>query len=448
MPYYKFICVIIDAYSTGKYLAPILAAQGYPCIHIKSSSFLPSRFQHNENNFIENFIYENNIEYILSCLKPYKVKFCIPGYESGVELADVLNEKLGLSGNKSEFSIRKRNKYLMNEAVTAASIPTVNHYYSDTLPSLINWIKTINSYPVVAKPLDSANGDGVHFCNTDEQLQIAFQHITSSHNQFGAQNKEVLIEALNIGDEYIINTVSYEKRHFIAEIWKVTRKGLTTIYDKAEILSGNENEWDILGQYTYKVLDALGIEYGAATTEVKYTPERGAVLLETSGRLMGNSPLGLSFELAGFTQLSLLIESYLSPYDFLSRFERPRFRPALNAMTVVLISNCEGVINKQIGNAFTNLETLHSYNINEEIGSAIFKTVDSLTSPGELYLLGSKEKLEEDYSKIRLIEEKLYHEITKESSLVFSLFPSIEEAAIPKLSKKEESKLEAEQSLS
>ncbi|MBX9704353.1 MAG: hypothetical protein K2X39_09400, partial [Silvanigrellaceae bacterium] len=225
------------------------------------------------------------------------------------------------------------------------------------------------------------------------------------------------------------------------------RKGLTTIYDKAEILSDNEDEWDILGQYTFKVLDALGIEYGAATTEVKYTLEKGAVLLETSGRLMGNSPLGLSYELAGFTQLSLLIESYLSPNDFLSRFERPRFRPALHAMTVVLISNCEGVINKKIGSAFKNLKTLHSYNINEEIGSVIFNTVNSLTSPGELYLLGTKKELEEDYNKIRLIEEKLYHEITKESSLVFSLFPSIDENVIQKLSKKE-SKLEAEQSLS
>ncbi|MBX9704222.1 MAG: ATP-grasp domain-containing protein, partial [Silvanigrellaceae bacterium] len=247
MPYYKFICVIVDAYSTGKYLAPILTAQGYPCIHIKSSPSLPFRFQHNENNFIENVTYENDIEHILSCLKSYIVKFCIPGYESGVELADLLNEKLGLPGNKSEFSVRKRNKYLMNEAVTAENLPTVKHYYSNTLPSLINWVKTINNYPVVAKPLDSANGDGVHFCNNDEELQIAFQHITSSHNQFGVQNKEILVEALNIGDEYIINTVSYGKKHFIAEIWKVTRKGLTTIYDKAEILSDNEDEWDILG---------------------------------------------------------------------------------------------------------------------------------------------------------------------------------------------------------
>ncbi|MBA3537891.1 MAG: hypothetical protein H0T84_15005, partial [Tatlockia sp.] len=181
MPSYcKYVCIIVDAYSTGKNLAPSIQAQGLPCIHIRSSSTLPSRFKHNESDFILSLRYDGNPEAILAKIRPYIVKCCIPGYESGVELADLLCEKYNLPGNGSQYSVMKRDKYWMNEAVAKAGLSTVNHCKSNKLATLINWTRTGNSYPVVAKPLDSANGDGVFFCNNKSELEDAFFKITSS----------------------------------------------------------------------------------------------------------------------------------------------------------------------------------------------------------------------------------------------------------------------------
>lgn len=427
MPTYcKFVCIIVDAYSTGKNLAPIIKALGFPCIHIKSASTLPNRFQHKEEDFIFSLIYDNNIETILEKIAPYTIKFCIPGYESGVELADLVCEKLNLPGNGSQYSLMKRNKYLMNKTVAQAGLATVRHCKSDQFTTLLNWA-SINKYPVVAKPLDSANGDGVFFCYTESDLEKAFLSITSSKNQFGVHNKEVLLENLNVGTEYIINTVSWQKKHFVVEIWRVTRRPNTTIYEKAEVVGLHEEEWQALTNYTLRVLDALHIQYGAATTEVKYTKEGGAVLLETSGRLMGNSPLAFLYDLSGVTQLLLLVEAYLNTSDFLERFNHSRVPSKYQGMAVVLISNEEGTLSRNFGNAFKKLKTLHSYNIDCESGMKICKTVNSLTSPGEIYLIGSKEELQADYEEIRHLEENIYRQAIQPSSSSFSqtLFQTI-----------------------
>lgn len=421
MPFFcKYVCIIVDAYSTGKQLAPIIEAHGFPCIHIKSSSKLPARFQHKEDNFLLSITYNDNIEAILEKIKPYVVKFCIPGYESGVELADLLNEKLNIPGNNSQYSIIKRNKYLMNKAVASAGIKTVEHCKSSDLLTLVDWANNINGYPVVAKPLDSANGDGVFFCHNDKDLEEAFLNITSSINQFGTYNKEALLESLNIGTEYIINTVSLQKKHFIVEIWRVTRKKNTTIYEKAEVVRLDDEVWQYLASYTSRILDALHIQYGAATTEVKYTKKLGATLLETSGRLMGNSPLAFLHDLSGLTQLSLLIESYLKPNDFLERFNRSRNSFLSHGLTVVLVSNQEGILSSNIENAFKNLKSLHSYSIDCKAGSNICKTINSLTSPGEIYLLGTEDQLQADYNEIRRIEDTLYKHATQTEVSSFS----------------------------
>ena len=304
----------------------------------------------------------------------------------------------------------------MNEAVASAGLKTVRHCQSDNLSTLINWVKNVNHYPVVAKPFDSANGDGVFFCDNDTQLENAFNSIINSNNQFGVPNKNVLVESLNIGNEYIINTVSWEKKHFVAEIWRVTRRLHTTVYEKAEIVTTQDEDWQFLVDYTFQVLDALHIHYGAATTEVKYTKDAGATLLETSARLMGNSPLAFSHQLAGYTQLSLLVEAYLNNEQFMERFQCKKRPSKEEGMTVVLISEHEGIVHRKFSNKFKHLKTLHSYNIDDEPDSILHKTINSLTAPGEIYLIGIKDDIEHDYLEIRRMEKTLYLEATAPAS--------------------------------
>lgn len=439
MYFIKTLCIVIDGYSTGKNLVTAFKSKGYPCIHIKSSRSLPEKFKHNEAEYILNLHYQNNIEELVESLAPYCIKLCIPGYESGVELADLLSEKLNLPSNGSQYSQGRRDKYIMTEMIAASGIKTVKHFKSENLENILRWTDALNSFPIVLKPLDSANGDGVFFCNNKAEIKNAFNCIMTAENQFGKQNQCVLAQTYNAGKEYIVNTVSWEGNHYVAEMWRVTKEFNTTIYNKAEIVHPMGQEWQPIVDYTMKVLDALHILYGAGTTEVKYTAENGPLLLETSSRLMAGAPLAFSQEIIGYSQLSLLVEAYLNTQDFLQRFKHEQPVPKYQGMDVTLISDCEGVLQSSVDvNQIQQLATLHSYIIDGEAGCSLVKTVNSLTSPGEIFLLSTtKEALEKDYNQIRLLEESgLYRNalcprkapIFKEGSTTQTLFQPVQKS--------------------
>lgn len=414
MRFTKSVCLIVDAYATGENLAPAFNSRGFPCIHIKSSDGLPAKFQHKEADFAMSLVYQGDIDALIAKLKSLcrNIKLCVPGYESGVELADLLAEKLNLPGNGSALSKARRDKFAMTETVAKAGLKTVRHFKSNSLEDIQAWAKQQNAWPIVLKPLESANGDGVFFCEDETAIKIAFQKIMLSNNQFNQVNIQVLAQTFNAGQEYIVNTASWEGQHYVAEIWRITRIPFTTIYDKAEIVHPNEAEWQSLSDYTQQVLNALGIRYGAGTTELKYTKEQGPVLLETSSRLMSGAPVAFSDEMLGFSQLSLLVEAYLNPKDFLRRFQEKR--PAIKqyGMGVILISNHSGTLQRNLNlEPILNLTTLHTFEIKSEAGKTIHKTENSLTTPGEIYLMAnSQEALEADYQKIRSLEKTLYQD--------------------------------------
>jgi len=402
----KNVCLIVDAYSTGKGLAKAINARGYACIHIKSSRDLPERYKHDENDFVESLIYDGNIQSILEKLQHYNIKLCLPGYESGVLLANLLCAELSLPGNDCQYVEAHRDKNRMMDLV-AKKLPTIKQFVAHTLQEAFRQRELIKTSPVVLKPLDSANGDGVFFCFNTEDITSAFNTIINSKNQFGKQNAAVLIEEYNDGQEYIVNTVSWAELICIAEVWKVTRIPNTTIYDTVELVDSSDEAWLDITNYTKGVLEALHIKYGAATTELKYKKGRGALLLETSSRLIGGAPLSLSQEAMGFSQLSLLLDAYLDNEIFQFRIATERKRLSKYAMAVCLISRIAGKMKKNIAvMSFYDLQTLHGYCFNAEKGKFLQETTDSLTSPGEIYLSGfSQELIKEDVVKIRQIEK-------------------------------------------
>ncbi len=118
---------------------------------------------------------------------------------------------------------------------------------------------------------------------------------------------------------------------------------------------------------------------------------------------MAGMPLSFCQEISGFTQISLTIEAYLSPQDFLSRFERARRPMNKYGLAIILISDSEGELKKEIEiKDFGGVQTIFSYMLNCKRGSSIKKTIDSLTAPGELYLISDDHSaIREDYYRIR-----------------------------------------------
>jgi biotin carboxylase len=413
-------CIIVDAYSTSKIIPSMLRKEPYfisNCIHIKSSPSLPATFQHQSSDYVISLEYngerlENFTALIRRHTDPQPILFIIAGSESGIELADQLNNKLGLRGNDVTKSHLRRDKFKMNQAAHDAGLQTVAQCKASSIKNIFEWVKTnVLVWPIVLKPLSSQNGDHVFFCHTEKEIITAFDTITQTNNLFGQQNDTVLAQSFNDGREYIVNTVSYAGEHWISEIWRVYKHDQTTIYDYAEVVDRHATEFAALEKETYQVLNVVGTRYGAAMTEFKYTPEKGAVLLETTSRLMGNSPLAFCQKLLGYTQVSVILEALLQPKCFLRRVksETPVEQP-LYSRAVVLISNVSGILQKNIEPYFTSLKTFHSANV-AKAGDKIEITTNTLSAPGEIYLMGSFEDVCADYNAIRHIEQcGFYHE--------------------------------------
>lgn len=80
---------IVDAYSTGRFLPPVLHRYGVECVHVHSQN--PDiRLKFNEDGFVDHLLHDGDLVAMASTLRAYEVSHVIAGTESGVILADQL----------------------------------------------------------------------------------------------------------------------------------------------------------------------------------------------------------------------------------------------------------------------------------------------------------------------------------------------------------------------
>ncbi|MDV2998812.1 MAG: Dapdiamide A synthase [Chroococcopsis gigantea SAG 12.99] len=404
------LCSIVDAYSSGQYLAGELKKYGYDCVHVQSTPVIPPNFRPSfrPDDFIDNIIYQGDIEETIEHLSRYNIDFLIVGTESGVELADILAHKMGLPANGIELSKARRNKYEMTEVVRAAGLKAINQIKSSSLDEVVSWVRDRNKWPIVLKPVDSTGTNNVIFCEDEKEVISAFNRIMTSKNVMGRQNGEVLAQEFLEGTEYCVNTVSWEGKHYIAEIWRFRKRitpGAGYIYDAEEPIPYEGSVQKELCDYVCDVLDALDVRFGAAHTEVMMTAE-GPILIETGARLVGAIVPGVISQCLGCNQVELTVEAYVEPDKFLARMGQP-YSIQKNLLCVSLISSLEGVVKSL--SAFEKIRGLPSFahmSLSIAVGSCIQPTVDIVTSPGIVYLAHQDQDiLRQDYETIRSFED-------------------------------------------
>ncbi len=410
----KDIAVIVDAYSTGKNLSLLFAGNGFDCIHIIPSNKLNSvymdRYKDLEKTFSKTYIYNDNFSELLSKLENYNIKCVISGSEAGVCLADKLNFTLNLhSSNSIHLSRARRDKYLMQKALSDNNIKAIKQIVSSDLGEIINFFNQIDS-PIVIKPLSSSDAEGVAFCNNISTIETAFYNIINKKTQYGEVNEQVLIQKQMFGQEFIVNSVSLSGKHFITDVWSNVKKDISdqSLYDYQKLLEPGGSLYIRLTEYAKLVLDALEIRNGAAHCELILSEDE-INLIEVGARLSGGFNPALTLDVFGYSQLSCLVDSYLRPQIF---NEIISDTPALNghAMIVSLISNASGKI-KDTSFLDELINVPGFYCIQHDMNTAGFleKTKDLTTSPGNIYLLTRDEKqLQESYKQIRFIEKTLY----------------------------------------
>jgi len=242
-------------------------------------------------------------------------------------------------------------------------------------------------------------------------VRSAFRSLVGVKNVLGLVNNSVLLQEYLKGDEYVIDTASRSGVHKCVAIWKYDKRplnGVPIVYYGLHLLSiDDEPELRAMVDYVFGILETLGIRNGAIHTEVKLE-ERGPVMIEANCRMHGGEGTWAPMAQAclGYSQVSAMIDAYHDPLAFAALPRVPQTFVA-HAKEGNISSVVCGLLEEIDPAALTAIRSLASFQsemIHVKVGDRIEKTVDLLTSCGNINLVhSSRRQLNEDYSRLHEI---------------------------------------------
>jgi biotin carboxylase len=401
--------VIVDPLSSGTELAPAFKARGIPAIAVTFQSLDPIGFGINlqAGDFLD--LIPADDPNLINRLKQYNPLAIIPGDERGVLLAEQLTQiVLPHLANDPQKSHHRVHKAFMQKALEEAGIPflkTLNTACEKDVESWIKKHKMLDS-PLIIKPPLSAGSDKVFHILAKSDWKNAFYRVLSEPAKTTGQKSEsVVVQEQAFGSEFAVGTVSAHGKHYLTHLikyHKTTIHGRKTVFDYVEFQAYNEKKHKQLWEYTQQTLNAVGMRWGAAHTEIMLTA-KGPRLIELGARICGGPTVSFAREATGSSQVDKLVEAYV---DGEVRTQDYDFKKSV--VPVFLKSPAEGIIsNVEAIAEISKLPTLLKEYIWFENGDWVPQTVDYLTSIGIVGLAGDLDLIALDYQKIRNMESKL-----------------------------------------
>lgn len=423
--------VIVDGYSTGRELVRKLLDRNVECIHLCSAKEPPAKLARS----FDPSPYDADLGYVggeadaIDMIAPLKVDAVVAGSEYGVSFAEAVAHGLGLATNRIETLAARRNKFEMIEAVRRAGLRAAEQAEVWSTDGAHSWAKRHGRWPVVVKPLNSAGSDGVTVCRSHADIERACAKALHKENFLGWYNESLLMQSYLAGEQYIVNTVSDGGRHHVTDAWHMAlagRPGSQLAMEALHLLDPSEPHVRALIDYTLQVLDALGIENGAAHTELKLTPE-GPVVIESGARLMGAAMDQPSYCRAEMTTQAGIYAAVLagSAAEREAIFATPHYGFVRPLSKVFFLFEGEGEVQTTAGLArLSDLPSFHALYRPIRKGARVWKTDDSLACGGAMYLVHDDAgRIADDIGQIRAWEQQ---------GLLYGVKPDAEQEDLPK----------------
>ncbi|CAK5018070.1 unnamed protein product [Aphanomyces euteiches] len=364
-----------------------------------------------------------DLESTVEAMMPLGIIQVLAGCETGVALADVLSDRMGLTSNGASKAVARRNKFAMGEAIRAAGLRAVEQCEAATWKAVVDFIEydlQPTPFQVILKPSESAGGDAVYLCTCWNDVQEAFDQIQGSTNQLGITNSAVLVQEYLVGTEYVVDTVSRHGVHKVVAIWEYEKgpaNNAPFVYFVVRLMDPSESpRVSAIVNYILQVLDALHIAHGPAHAEVKWVVNEPC-LVETGARCHGNNGTFIPTvdQCIGYNQVTATLDSYIDEQAFNAL---PAMPPKLrvHGCELSLVSYARGFIESCPG--YDVVESLASYHrryMLTHVGHMLVPTVDVFTKPGSIWLLHeSKDVIEDDIKTIRELERDGFWKIKED----------------------------------
>ena len=192
-------------------------------------------------------------------------------------------EGLGLPCNQTKYTEIQTNKYRMREALQSAGIPCPKFILADNGfdRSMIADFR----FPIIVKPTDRSGSRCVMKLDSPEGIESAIAEACAVSFE-----KKAIIEEYIDGDEYSMETISYQgEHHYLATTKKFTTGAphfIETGHKQPSDLSDEIN--DRAKKVVLKALDALHIENSAGHSEFKVDSNGNIHIIEIGARMGGD----------------------------------------------------------------------------------------------------------------------------------------------------------------
>lgn len=401
------IAVIVDPYSSGNMLAPAFREAGLVPVAV-TSTVTPSAVyasSYRPEDFDTIITHRGNLADTIEALRPLDPVCIVPGTECGVELADalapaVIPERANVAG----LAAARRHKGAMREALVAEGVPAVRQICTDSVDAVAAWIdrEGLGGQDLIVKPPKSAGTDGVTSVLAGQDWRPAFTALLHHRNKLDLINDEVLVQERLIGTEYVVDTFSHDGIHTVVDICRYRKRG--TVYDSMEWVPYDLATYGELLDYTSAVLDALGVRFGAAHSEIMMTPD-GPRLIETGVRLHGGGQPRFCRIATGDSQVDRTV-SYCAGGEVPNGYTLHR-----HLRVVFLISPATGVVrNVEIYDRVRDLASHQVTSLAARNGDHLQATHDLFSSLALGFVVlahESAEQVADDYAAIRDLESEL-----------------------------------------
>ncbi|KAA2250938.1 ATP-grasp domain-containing protein [Solihabitans fulvus] len=405
------VVVIVEPYSSGAMLAPALRQDGLSPVAVTQAKLPPYADTFRPADFDEHLWWDADADRVLARLRALEPVAVIAGAESGTRLGDLLAAELtpGLA-NTPDLSSARRNKGDMVAAVAAHSLATIGSLCTRDPAEVEPWLDLtgLRGRDLVVKPAESSSTDGVMFVPGGRDWRAAVDALLGAVNCYGQVNEDVIVQEYVTGTEYAVDTFSFEGRHTVNDIARYRKAhngGHIAVYESMEFLPFDGPGHAELVEYVRRVLDAVGVRFGAAHTEVMLT-DRGPLLIETAARLGGGGQPWTCQLATGDNAIDRLVRYLGGDRDI--RADYPLEQSVLVAYFMARTSGRVG--NLVALDAIRDLESFCHLQVNVRDGDHIAQTADLFDSQGfGTVVLGHEDpgQVRADYAELRRIEREV-----------------------------------------
>ncbi len=325
--------LIIDPVSSGRFLKNYAVDEGKNVIavHTLSDDLLKGTDKYiseaKKNAGTVGAFYSKTVEEAIAKLEAfdYEIEAVIPGSEPGVQLAEELAKELKLPGNNPESCQKRRNKYVMRQAVKDAGLPSPNFAFCTTLKDVEDFISR-NEFPLVLKALESAGSDHISVCHNKEQLFSTFNEYINQQDIFGNTLESLILEEYLDGPQYVVELFIDQENKTITSIWEMEydevpgtiwkdRFASIRLHDNSQLC----NKYKAICDYAKGVCKAVEINIGPALVEIRDVKGKGPMLIEVGSRLSGIDLPMLMNRYSNFNPYKEIIDLYCGKKEISTR---------------------------------------------------------------------------------------------------------------------------------